>query len=49
MYYRLLCGNFETFGYESLGAMAQCDKSKEGFNIAITHFKKARAIYIWLA
>ena len=35
----------ETFGYEALGAMAQCEKSKEGFNIAITHFKKARAIY----
>jgi len=44
-YYRWLCGNYEAFGYYALGAMAQCDKSKEGFKIAITHFKKARAIY----
>ena len=44
-YYRFLCGRYETFGYDAMGTMAQCYNSKEGFKIAITHFKKARAIY----
>jgi hypothetical protein len=41
-YYRLLCGNYEAFAYDYLGIAAY---TNEGAEIAIAHFKKARAIY----
>jgi hypothetical protein len=44
-YYRALCGDYEACAYSSLGALSISDTSEKGFNIMITHYKKARAIY----
>ena len=40
LYYKTLCGNYEAFFYDDLGAILK----RAGNPIAITHFKKARAI-----
>ena len=40
-YYGLLCGNYEAFAHDNLGITAY---TNEGAEIAIAHFKKARAI-----
>ena len=44
-YYKTLCGNYEAFAYNNLGAISQVDYSEEGFNTMISNFKKARVIY----
>jgi hypothetical protein len=44
-YYKGLCGNYEAYAYEKLGAMLLRDSSEEGFKAMMQHFKKARAIY----
>ena len=41
-YFRMLCGNYEAYGYDYLG---RAYNSIEGIKTAIIHFKKARAIY----
>ena len=40
LYYKTLCGNYEAFFYDDLGAILK----RAGNPIAISHFKKARAI-----
>ena len=45
LYYKTLCGNYEAFFYDDLGAILK----RAGNPIAIAHFKKARAIVIYLA
>jgi hypothetical protein len=42
-YYKYLRGNYEAYGYSKLGALTS-DASEEGFNIMMTHYKKASAI-----
>jgi hypothetical protein len=44
-YYDLLLGDYEAYAYEELGGVSVRDISKKGKMIAITHLKKARAIY----
>ena len=44
-YYRLLCVEYEAYAYAELGTLLISDTSEEGFKIAITHYKKVRAIY----
>ena len=34
-YYKILCGNYEAFGYDTLGHVSQLDSSEEHFKIAI--------------
>ena len=34
-YYIILCGNYEAFGYDTLGHVSQLDSSEERFKIAI--------------
>jgi hypothetical protein len=43
-YYKSLCVNYEAFAYDTLGNLLLRDISEKGFNMRITHFKKARAI-----
>jgi hypothetical protein len=42
-YYKYLRGNYEAYGYSKLGALTS-DASEEGFNIMMTHYKKASVI-----
>jgi len=43
-YYKMLCGDYEAFGYDVLGKIARL-RTEEGINTMITHWKKARAVY----
>ena len=43
-YYKMMCGNYEAFAHQQLGAMLMLDTSEEGFKVMITHYKKASAI-----
>jgi hypothetical protein len=44
-YYKVLCGLYEAYAHEQLGAMFFRDSFEEDFSAMITNFKKARAIY----
>ena len=43
-YYKMMCGNYEAFAHQHLGAMLMLDTSEEGFKVMVTHYKKASAI-----
>ena len=44
-YYKMLCGDYEAVGYQSLGMIASYDDTEASYKRSITHFQKARAIY----
>lgn len=44
-YYELVCGNYEAYSYVQLGGMSLYVSSEENQQLAITHFKKAHAIF----
>ena len=44
-YYILVCGNYESFGYQSLGALASFEQTEASDKRSITYFQKARVIY----
>jgi hypothetical protein len=44
IYYKLLCGRYEAFAYNYLGALLTNCTDKD-WKLAITHYKKAQAIY----
>jgi hypothetical protein len=44
-YYELVCGTYEAYSYVQLGGMSLYASSEENQQLAITHFKKARAIF----
>jgi len=44
-YYKLLCVDFEAFGYHSLGGIATLDQTEASDKRSLTYYQKARAIY----
>ena len=44
-YHRMLCVGYEAYAHEQLGTMLRNVTDKEGFNVKIMHWKKARAIF----